>query len=196
MNYSFDKLNFKAGAFFAELLPLIGFFAGFHMFGLFEASAISVVLGALVMSVNWARERRLAKFALFSVVMSGGLTVAAFYFNEEIFIKIQPTIFNGLFATVLLGGLLMRRAMMREFFGSQFSLTKSTWFTLSRRWGLFFLAIAIANELVWRNVDDVAWVNYKIFVVAPASFLFMLAQIPLTLSGQNSDEGGSTNHDN
>jgi intracellular septation protein len=174
----------RLGTFFAEILPLAGFFIGFHLYGLFVAAAVSVGLGALVMTVNWWREKRLARFALFSVIMSGSLTVAAFYFHAAVFIKIQPTLFNGLFAAVLLGGLLFQRAMMREFFGTQFFLNDKTWFILSRRWGLYFLVLAVLNEVVWRHFTDAEWVAYKTFFVAPASFLFMLAQLPVTLRGR------------
>ena len=170
-----------------EILPLAGFFLGYEFFGLFAAAVISVGLGALVMGANWLQTRRLARFALFSLLMSGGMTLAALYFNAAIFIKIQPTIFNGLFAIVLLGGLFFRRAMMREFFGTQFHLTAPTWFLLSRRWGLFFLCFAIANELVWRNASDADWVAFKTFIAAPASILFMMAQLPLTLRGRIAD---------
>ena len=174
----------KLLSFFLEIMPLAGFFVGFELYGLFAAAMTSVVLGVMVMGVNWIKTGRLARFALFSIVMSAGLTFAALYFNATIFIKIQPTIFNGLFAAVLLGGLLVRRAMMREFFGTQFQLTSPTWFLLSRRWGLFFLCLAILNELVWRNASDADWVAFKTFVAAPASVLFMMAQLPLTLRGR------------
>ena len=103
----------KLLSFFLEIMPIAGFFVGFELYGLFVAAIISVVLGMMVMGVNWVKTGRLARFALFSIVMSAGLTFAALYFNAAIFIKIQPTIFNGLFAAVLLGGLLVRRAMMR-----------------------------------------------------------------------------------
>ena len=174
----------KLVSFFLEILPLAGFFLGYEFFGLFAAAVISVGLGALVMGANWLQTRRLARFALFSLLMSGGMTFAASFFNAAIFIKIQPTIFNGLFAAVLLGGLLMKRAMMQVFFAKQFFLTDDTWFRLSRRWGWFFLVLAIANELVWRHASDAHWVAYKTFIAAPASMLFMLAQLPLTMRGR------------
>lgn len=174
----------KLLSFFLEILPLAGFFVGFELYGLFGAAMISVALGILVLSINWIKTRRLARFALFSLIMSAGLTLAALYFNMAIFIKIQPTIFNGLFAAVLLGGILAGKSIMREFFGTQFQLTDQTWFILSRRWGLFFLFLAIANELVWRNASDADWVSFKTFVAAPASVLFMMAQLPVTLRGR------------
>ena len=179
----------KLLSFFLEIMPLAGFFVGFELYGLFAAATISVVLGVMVMGVNWIKTGRIARFALFSIVMSAGLTFAALYFNATIFIKIQPTIFNGIFAAVLLGGLLVRRAMMREFFGTQFQLTPPTWFLLSRRWGVFFMCLAIANELVWRNASVADWVAFKTFVAAPASVLFMMAQLPLTLRGRITNDG-------
>ena len=174
----------KLGAIFIEILPLLAFFAGYQYFGLLMAAALSAILGAGVLLLARWRDGRIAAFPLFSVVMSGLFTAIAWGLDDGIFIKVQPTIFNGLFAAVLLGGLVMRRAMMRQFFGAQFSLTDATWFTLSFRWGCFFLLLAIANECVWRLFTEAEWVTYKTFIAAPASGAFMLAQLPLTLRGR------------
>ena len=170
--------------FFFEILPLAGFFIGFHYAGLYIAAIISTFLAGLVMAVSWRREKRLAMFPLFSLVLSFGLTASALLLEATIFIKIQPTLFNGIFATVLLGGLLQGRPMMKLFFAAQFSLTEQTWYTLSLRWGLFFLTLALANEYVWRNYSDADWVAFKTVIAAPASALFMLVQLPLTLRGR------------
>ena len=86
----------------------------------------------------------------------------------------------------------MKRAMMQVFFAKQFFLTNDTWYRLSARWGWFFLCLAVANELVWRHASDADWVVYKTFVAAPASVLFMLAQLPLTLRGRL--QPGKTDH--
>jgi intracellular septation protein len=174
----------KLGLFFFEILPLAGFFVGFHYAGLYAAAIASALLGGIVMGVGWYRYRRIARFPLFSLLLSSGLTAAALLLGADIFIKIQPTLFNGLFAIVLLGGIMMGRAMMKEFFGAQFSLTEATWHQLSFRWGLFFLVLALSNEYVWRHYSDSDWVTFKTILVAPASGLFMLAQLPLTLRGR------------
>ena len=174
----------RLGPFFFEIIPLAGFFLCFHYYGLFVAAIISVGLAGLVLLAVWLNGRYVAPFPMFSLILSAGLTAAALLFDAAVFVKIQPTIFNGLFAAVLLGGLLMKRAMMQVFFAKQFSLTDDTWYRLSLRWGWFFMALAIANELVWRNVSDAHWVAYKTFVAAPVSITFMLAQLPLTLRGR------------
>ena len=87
-------------------------------------------------------------------------------------------------AGVLLGGLLRGKAMMQVFFGTQFRLTEATWFQLSFRWGLFFMAAAIGNELAWRYLSEENWVIFRTFVMSPATGIFMLAQLPLTLRGR------------
>jgi len=185
----------KLGAFFVEILPLLAFFAGYQYLGLIAAAIFSVGIGALVMAVAWLREGRVAAFPLFSLVMSAAFTAAAWAFGDGVFIKIQPTIFNGMFAAVLLGGILRGHAMMRMFFAGQFSLTADTWRLLSLRWGCFFLVLAVANEIIWRGFDEAEWVIYKTFIAAPASALFMLAQLPLTLRGRLSASHGERTSD-
>jgi intracellular septation protein len=177
----------KLGAFFVEILPLLAFFVGYQYLGLIAAAVLSVGIGGLVMGFAWLRDRRVAAFPLFSLLMSAAFTAAAWAFGDGMFIKIQPTIFNGMFSAVLLGGLCAGRAMMRLFFAGQFSLTEDTWRRLSLRWGCFFLVLAVANEIVWRGFDEAEWVVYKTFIAAPASALFMLAQLPLTLRGRTKE---------
>ena len=87
------------------------------------------------------------------------------------------------FALALLGGASRGIAVMQVFFGTQFDLTDRVWWQLSLRWGLFLLAAGTANEIAWRNLTDDGWVMFRVFVMAPATGLFMLAQWPLTLRG-------------
>lgn len=171
-------------AFFIEILPLVSFFIVYEWAGLLAAAAVSSILGAVLLVYARFAEGRVAVFPLFSVGLSLILTLAAWLLEASVFIKIQPTLFNGLFALVLLGGVVQGKAMMQRFFGAQFSLTDETWFKLSLRWGCFFTFLAIANELAWRNLDESTWVQVKVFVFAPLSALFMLAQLPLTLRGR------------
>ena len=92
----------KLGAFFVEILPLLAFFVGYQYFGLLMAAALSVVLGAAVLVLARWRDGRIAAFPLFSVVMSAVFTAIAWGLDDGLFIKLQPTIFNGMFAAVLL----------------------------------------------------------------------------------------------
>ena len=144
----------------------------------------AVCLAAGVVLYNRVAEQRWANFAVFSIIVSAVFAFAALVTEDSLFIKIQPTLFNAMFSALLLGGWLRGKPMMKLFFGAQFSLREDTWRLLSLRWGLFFLGLVIANEIAWRTLDDDGWVTFKVLFVAPATGLFMLAQLPATLRGR------------
>ncbi len=174
----------KLKAFFFEILPISVFFILSQYFSIIISALIASGLSIIIMFVFYIIEKRVANFQIFSIFMSGVFSTIAFYLNEEFFVKIQPTIFNGLFSFVLLGGLLHGKAMMKQFFSSQFALNEFTWKLLSLRWGLFFAFLSIINEIAWRNLSTEDWVNVKVFLLAPLVVFFMLAQLPLTIRGK------------
>ena len=181
MNHS---KSMRLGSFLSEILPLASFFIFYRLYGLYAAAIAGVTVSAFMLLYFWLVERRVAKFVVFSTLFSGVLTATAILASEKLLIKIQPTISSLVMASVLLGGLLRGKAMMQVFFGTQFRLTEATWFQLSFRWGLFFMAAAIGNELAWRYLSEENWVMFRTFVMSPATGIFMLSQLPLTLRGR------------
>ena len=171
----------RLGPFFAEIAPLLCLFIGTELYDIFVGAVASVVVALIVLIAIYLREKNIAKFAIFSVGLSAILTIGALIAEESLFIKIQPTLFNLSFAGVLLIGRAFGKPMMKQFFGTQFFLTDEAWLTLTLRWGLFMVILAIGTEWAWRNLSDEGWVSFKLFIVAPATALFMAAQIPITL---------------
>jgi intracellular septation protein len=174
----------RLSAFFFEIIPISGFFISSQYFSLIIAAFISLILSLFVIVTFYIMEKRVSKFQIFSITMSALLTAGAYSLDNENFIKIQPTIFNGFFCFVLLTGLLYKKSMMKQFFGSQFFLTDITWYKLSFRWGLFFLFLTIVNEIAWRQLETEDWIFVKVFILMPLVGIFMLAQLPLTLRGR------------
>ena len=174
----------RLSAFFFEIIPISGFFISAQHYNLITAAIISLILSLMVILTFYLYEKRVSKFQIFSIFMSALLTSAAYLLENENFIKIQPTIFNGFFSFVLLAGLLYKQSMMKHFFGSQFFLTDQTWYKLSLRWGLFFLFLTIINEITWRQLNTEDWIFVKVFILMPLVGVFMLAQLPLTLRGR------------
>ena len=174
----------RLSAFFFEIIPISGFFISSQYFSLIIAAFISLILSLLVIVTFYIMEKRVSKFQIFSITMSALLTTGAYSLDNENFIKIQPTIFNGFFCFVLLTGLLYKKSMMKQFFGSQFFLTDITWYKLSFRWGLFFLFLTFVNEIAWRQLETEDWIFVKVFILMPLVGIFMLAQLPLTLRGR------------
>ena len=173
----------RLSAFFFEIIPISFFFIGSQYFNLIIAATISIIKSIIVIITFYILEKRFSNFQFFSISLSILLTLIAYFLNDENFIKIQPTVFNGFFSSVLLIGLFYKKAMMKKFFGTQFFLTNETWVKLSLRWGIFFLFLSITNEFAWRNLSTENWVFVKVFFLMPLVGIFMLAQLPLTLKG-------------
>ena len=178
-----QKKSMRLGSMFSEIIPLASFFVVNQFHGLYMGALAALVTALVLIVVFWIIEKRLARFVVFSTLISGILTVTALMTAEKLFIKIQPSLFSFAFSAVLLGGAGRGLAMMKVFFKTQFDLPDRVWWQLSLRWGLFFLVAGIANEIAWRQLSDDDWVAFRVFVMAPATGLFMLAQLPLTLYG-------------
>lgn len=111
------------------------------------------------------------------VLFFGGLTL---FLQDDLFIKIKPTIVNILFAVVLLGGLWgFKLSLLSYVFDDAFRLTQEGWRILTQRWGLFFIFLAIVNEVVWRTQTTDFWVAFKVWGVMPITFIFTMLQVPI-----------------
>jgi intracellular septation protein len=64
-------------------------------------------------------------------------------------------------------------------FDQMFNLTPQGWRILTLRWALFFFAMAILNEAIWRTQSTDFWVGFKAFGVMPLTMLFAIIQMPL-----------------
>jgi intracellular septation protein len=149
--------------------------------GIFVATAVFIVAILLALAISYAMTRRLPVMALISavvVVVFGGLTL---FLQNETFIKLKPTIIYVLFAAVLFGGLIFRKPLLAMVFDQMFHLTEEGWRKLTLRWALFFLALAVLNEIVWRTQSTDTWVAFKVFGVLPLTFAFAALQYPLLM---------------
>ncbi|MDA1133170.1 MAG: septation protein A [Proteobacteria bacterium] len=162
-----------------EIGPLVVFFVANARAGIFVATGALMVAILLSVAASYALERRLPAMPLVTavvVLVFGGLTL---YLQDELFIKLKPTIVNLLFAAAIFAGLLMRRNVLRVVLGTVMRLTDEGWRRLAVRWGGFFVVLAILNEIVWRNFSTDTWVTFKVFGIMPLTIAFSLAQVPL-----------------
>ena len=180
-----------------EVGPLTVFFLGnayAERFGvvaeskLFVATGVFIVATMIALAVHFALLRRLPIMPLVSgvvVLVFGGLTLVL---QDKTFIMMKPTIVNTLFGLVLLGGLVFNKSLLSVVLDSMFALTDVGWRKLTFRWGLFFLALAVVNEVVWRTQTEDFWVSFKVFGIMPLTVAFALAQTPLLLRYERKDE--------
>ena len=164
-----------------EMGPLIVFFFANYKYGIRIATGalMAGVLVALVLSYTLrGRVPVMPLVTAAAVLVFGGLT---FYFNDDLFIKLKPTIVNSLFGAVLLGALWLGKPLLPVVLDSVLQLTDRGWRILTLRWGVFFFILAAINEIVWRTQTTDFWVTFKVFGIMPLTVIFALAQVPLIL---------------
>jgi intracellular septation protein len=162
-----------------ELGPLVIFFIANAKFNLFVATGAFMVAIVAAMIASYMVTRHVPLMALVTgvvVIVFGTLTLAL---HDETFIKVKPTIVYLLFASILGGGLLFGRSFIAILFNQMFNLTPQGWRILTMRWALWFVAMAILNEVIWRTQSTDFWVAFKVFGMVPLTMVFAIAQMPL-----------------
>jgi len=162
-----------------DLGPLVLFFFANSHYGIFAATATFMVAVLAALAISYALTRHLPIMPVVTaiiVVIFGGLTLIL---HDATFIKVKPTIIYALFGAVLLGGLLFNKPLLGVVFDSLFDLTEEGWRKLTLRWALFFLLLAVLNEIVWRNTSTNVWIDFKVFGVTPLTLVFGALQVPL-----------------
>ena len=157
--------------------PLIVFFAAYLGWGLIPATAALMVATVIALAVSWFVRRSIPTMAVLTAVIVaifGGLTL---YLNDETFIKLKPTIIQGIFAVLLIGGVLFKKPLLKYVMGKVWPLDEEGWFKLSLRFGLFFAAMAALNEIVWRTTDTDTWVMFKVWGLMILTFGFAMTQV-------------------
>jgi intracellular septation protein len=162
---------------FAPLIPAA--VAHGEQAGIFVATAVFMVAILVALVISYALTRRLPMMAIVSAVVVLVFGGATLFFQNETFIKLKPTIIYLLFAATLFGGLVFKKPLLAMVFDQVFHLTDEGWRKLTIRWALFFLALALLNEIVWRTQSTDTWVAFKVFGVMPLTLVFAAFQYPL-----------------
>ena len=133
----------------------------------------------LSLLASWLLAGRLPKMAIITaavVTIFGGLTLVL---RDDTFVKMKPTILYGLFAGILGFGLLRGQSYLRYLMDELIPMREEGWMKFTLRFVVFYLALAVLNEVVWRRFGTDTWVDFRTFVLPVANFLFIMAQVPL-----------------
>ena len=151
--------------FITDFGPLLIFFTIYYKSGNDLSVAIPPLIVATLIAVliSYVAERKIPYLPLIGgIIISifGGLTL---YFNNPVFLYMKPTIINIIFALILfVGKTFLNKNFLKYFFQNAFQINEMGWDKLNNRWMLFFIFLAIINELVWRTQAEVVWVNFKV----------------------------------
>ncbi|HVH03969.1 MAG TPA: septation protein A [Amaricoccus sp.] len=138
---------------------------------------VPTILAAL--AASWWLTRKLPRMAVITaivVTIFGGLTLIL---RDDTFVKMKPTILYGLFAAILGFGLLRGQSYLRYLLDEMIPMQAEGWLKFTRRFVLFYIGLAVLNEIVWRGWGTDVWVNFRTFALPAANFLFIMAQVPL-----------------
>jgi intracellular septation protein len=167
--------------------PLLAFFAAYKLahgglqgtlfatVAFMIAAVVSIVIGLLVV-------KRVSPMVWLSTILIVGFGGVTLYLHDPRFIQMKPTIIYLLFAVMLFAGLFRGKAVLKWLFGPVFiGLSEEGWLKLSRNWGLFFLVLAVANEIMRATLSFDTWLTLKVWGVSIVSFLFAVANVPMLL---------------
>jgi intracellular septation protein len=170
-----------------DIGPLAVFFIFYTRSGL-QASILPLMIATVIAVLfSYILEKKIPIMPTVGagiVLIFGGLTI---YFDNEVFIKMKPTIINLIFAIILYGGMLVKKPLLKILLGAALRLEEEGWKILTYRWIGFFIALAVLNEIVWRTQTTDIWVNFKVFGILPITFIFTMTQFPLIKKHQIDD---------
>jgi intracellular septation protein len=159
--------------------PLLAFFAAYLLFGLFPATAVLIGTTLLALLLSYLIERRIPIMPLVTAVIVGIFGGLTLWLQDETFLKMKPTIVQAIFSLVLLGGLAINKPLLKPLLGTAWQMDDLGWRKLTLRFGLFFAAMAVLNEAVWRTQSTSFWVTFKVFGIMGLTLVFALSQAQL-----------------
>jgi intracellular septation protein len=169
----------QMGKLILDLAPLLVFFVVYMASDIYVATGALMAATVISMIVSRLWLRHISATLVMTTVLVVGFGALTLWLNDARFIKMKPTIVNLLFAVVLGGGLPAGRNFLQLLLGQAFQLTREGWRKLTYRWIGFFLAMAVLNEIVWRNFSEGAWASFKVFGILPITILFAMLQVGL-----------------
>lgn len=135
---------------------------------------------ALALAVSLVVERRLRPLPTITGALALVFGGASLWLRRADILQMKLTIVDGLLGAVLFGGLLLKKNPLKALLGGAFTLPDRAWSILAIRYGAFWWACAIANEVVRRTQTQVTWGYFRVAVLI-AAIVFAIAQTPFLL---------------
>lgn len=174
--------------FWIDFGPVAIFVAVYHYLrrsdpdgAIYTAAGVFMVVALLALGYSRMKHGKFSSLLLLTTVIIVLTVVLAWVFQNPVFFYVKPTVVNILFGIGVIGGVFLKKNVLKLLMGEAFQLPDKAWNTLAIRWGLFFFAMAALNELIWRTQTEQFWVNFKLFGFFPLTILFTLSQIPYIL---------------
>jgi intracellular septation protein len=141
-----------------------------------------MIAAVAALAISKWRLGKVSPMLWFSTALIVGFGSLTIFFGDPTFVQLKPTIIYASFGVVLLAGFALGKAMLKVLLEAAFEgLSDEGWLKLSRNWGVFFLGLAVLNEVLRAQMDFEGWLWAKIWVFLPLTFLFTFSQLPMLL---------------
>lgn len=164
---------------FLEILPVFLFLGFSKAFNIFVATEVLMITSLFNIIVGYLYTKKFNLIPIITTVLAmifGGLTILL---HDPSFIKIKITIINLLFATILITGMIFKKNFLKLILHNQLKINNQGWKILNQIWIVFFIFLAILNEIVRHLVSTDMWVNFKVFGILSLTLLFSILQYPI-----------------
>jgi intracellular septation protein len=171
----------------SEFGPLIAMFVVNGITGKVEDGTWALLIGTVIAmgAMMWVL-KRLPVFPLIASGVTVVFGIATLVTGDAMWVQIKVTIFNALFAAFLIVGLIMKKNFFQYIFEKTFHYTREGWDRLTWSFAVFFIVLAIANELVritfhqgqtynilGMTMEGVnVWIMFKIAIIMPATGIY------------------------
>ncbi len=166
--------------------PAVAFLAVLLITRDFRLATWFVVGGAAVsLTVGLVMERKIAPLPAVTGALALGFGGLSLILHRADILQMKMTIVDGLLGAVLFIGLAMKKNPLKAILGGTFDLTDAAWRTLAIRYGLFWWACALANEIVRHTQTAEVWAVFRVVVLVGA-VVFAVAQTPFLMKHSRS----------
>ena len=163
--------------FLFDLIPVILFFVGFKLYGIFAATAIAIAATFALIIYSKIRHGKVDKMLLVNGAIISVLGSITLFLHDTTYIMWKPTVLSWVCAAVLLiGNTFFKKNFIQQMMGKIIDAPIAIWNKLNLAWVIFLILLGILNLYVAFHYSLNTWVNFKLFGVTSMMFIFVIAQ--------------------
>jgi intracellular septation protein len=165
-----------------EFAPLAVFLIAYRAAGLYAATAALMVAMGVLLIIDYLRIRRVPPMHALSAVLVFAFGTATLALHNQRFIQWKPTVFFWLASLAFLGSFWigdrpLAQRLLSAALPGETRVTATVWRRLNWVWIGFYAFLGMLNLVIAFNASERTWVNFKVFGLTAATFVFIGAQI-------------------
>ncbi|HEY6484417.1 MAG TPA: inner membrane-spanning protein YciB [Steroidobacteraceae bacterium] len=166
-----------------EFAPLAAFLIAYRAAGLYIATGVLMGAMAVLLLTDVMRGRRIPPMHALSAVLVALFGAATLLLHDQRFIQWKPTVFFWIASVAFLGSFwigertLVQRLLSAAMGGGPERVPHVIWRRLNLLWIVFYALLGVLNLLVAYHASERTWVEFKVFGLTGATFLFVAAQV-------------------